>query len=137
MIFSCLENRDLFVAIITFKSSVKEIKPLSKEHQFQHHKLTSNLKYAEKIAKIGSKTVEPVLGTCINFLNMKRLNTRGMASANKHVMLSAMVYNLKKLMKFNRPKLKIATQALQKVSLKAGQLCFFIKRLFTNPILQF
>lgn len=69
-----------------------------------HQKLTANPDYAKKISKIRSRTVEPVLGTLINFINLKRLNTRGMTSANKHVLMSAMTYNLKKLMKFNRPK---------------------------------
>jgi len=35
---------------------------------------------------------------------MKRLNTRGIKSANKHVLLSAMDYNLKKPMMLKRPK---------------------------------
>lgn len=83
-------------------------------------KLKSNPKYARAISKIRSRTVEPVLGTCINFLNMKRLNSRGMASANKHVMMSALCYNLKKLMKFNRPKSKIQAVAISKNTHKWG-----------------
>src|SRR5690606_38136779 len=79
-----------------------------------HQKLNARPRYAKAISKIRSRTVEPVLGTLINFLNMRRLNSRGMASANKHVMMSALCYNLKKLMKFNRPKLKIQTIALSK-----------------------
>jgi len=69
-----------------------------------HQKLTANPTYAKKISKIRSRTVEPVLGTLINFINLKRLNSRGMSSANKHVLMSAMTYNLKKLLKFTRPK---------------------------------
>ncbi|MFN8339398.1 MAG: hypothetical protein U0T36_10315 [Saprospiraceae bacterium] len=48
-----------------------------------HEKLTSNPAYAKKISKIRSSTVEPVLGTLINFLNMKKINSRSMAQANK------------------------------------------------------
>lgn len=92
-----------------------------------HQKLISNPEYAKKISRIRSRTVEPVLGTMINYLNMKRVNTRGMSSANKHVLLSAMCYNLKKLMKFNRLKLEIVTQALQKANLKVEQLLLFLK----------
>lgn len=40
-------------------------------------------------------TVEPVLGTMLNFLNLKRVNTRGIQQANKHVMMAALTYNLK------------------------------------------
>ena len=43
-------------------------------------------------------TVEPVLGTMLNFLNPKRVNTRGIKQANKHVMMAALTYNLKKLL---------------------------------------
>ncbi len=50
--------------------------------------------YARKMIKIRSKTVEPVLGTLINFLNMKRVNTRGIKQANKHVMMAELCYNL-------------------------------------------
>ena len=56
--------------------------------------------YAKKIRKIRSSTVEPVLGTLINFMNMKRVNTRGIENATKHVLMAALCYNLKKYMKF-------------------------------------
>ena len=56
--------------------------------------------YAKKIRKIRSSTVEPVLGTLINFTNMKRVNTRGIENATKHVLMAALCYNLKKYMKF-------------------------------------
>jgi transposase len=102
-----------------------------------HQKLTSNPAYTKKLSKIRSRTVEPVLGTLINFLNMRRLNSRGMASANKHVLLSAMCYNLKKLMKFNREKVKIVAKSLQKPSLIAGEFLFFIKRTYTTQNLRF
>jgi hypothetical protein len=60
--------------------------------------------YARKISKIRSSTVEPVLGTLINYLNMKRVNTRGINKANKHVLMAALCYNLKKYMKFKSTK---------------------------------
>jgi transposase len=65
-----------------------------------HEKLSRDKGYAKRLSKIRSKTVEPVLGTLINYLNMRRVNTRGLNNASKHVMLSAMSYNLKKLLKF-------------------------------------
>ncbi|WP_321540676.1 transposase [Flavobacterium piscinae] len=60
-----------------------------------HQKLTQNPEYAKRMVKVRSKTVEPVLGTLINFLNMKRVNTRGIQQANKHVLMAAMTYNLR------------------------------------------
>jgi hypothetical protein len=66
---------------------------------------------AEKRMVRGRRTVEPVLGTLINFFNMKKINSRGMAQANKHVLMAALTYNLKKYLKFTR--LKIITIAHQ------------------------
>jgi len=58
--------------------------------------------------------VEPVLGTLINFLNMKRVNTRGIRQANKHVLMAAMVYNLKKYMKFSTKILQTGKMAIER-----------------------
>jgi hypothetical protein len=65
-----------------------------------HTKLQANPSYSKRISKIRSKTVEPVLGTLINFLNMRKINSRGMEQANKHVLMAALTYNLKKYLKF-------------------------------------
>lgn len=45
-------------------------------------------------------TVEPVFGTLINFMGMRKINTRGIESANKVMLMAAMAYNLKKLLKY-------------------------------------
>lgn len=54
-------------------------------------------------------TVEPVIGTLINFLGMKRVNTIGRVQANKCLTMAAIAYNLKKLLKHSieRPKYRI------------------------------
>ncbi|MGK2861723.1 MAG: transposase, partial [Chitinophagaceae bacterium] len=69
--------------------------------------------YAKRISRIRSKTVEPVLGTLINFLNMKKVNTRGIKQTNKHVIMAALCYNLKKYLNFNKLNPKINCQILQ------------------------
>jgi Transposase DDE domain len=50
--------------------------------------------------KLRQSTVEPVLGTLINFLSMKRVNTRGIKLANKCMLIAAIAYNIKKMLKF-------------------------------------
>ena len=60
--------------------------------------------YARKMKKLRQSTVEPVLGTLINFLAMKRINTRGINLANKCVIMAAVAYNIKKLLKFKTTK---------------------------------
>jgi transposase len=56
--------------------------------------------YAKKLSRVRKSTVEPVLGTLINYLNMRRVNARGISQASKHVLMAAMCYNLKKYMNF-------------------------------------
>ena len=69
-----------------------------------HRKLKNNAEYAKKMSRIRSRTVEPVLGTLLNFTGMRRVNTRGIKGAEKHVLMSALAYNLKKYIKFIRRK---------------------------------
>ena len=70
-------------------------------------------------------------------LNLKRVNTRGIRGANKHVLMAAMVYNLKKLLKFNRKSPKIIAQAIPINESRLGKFLFFLKYKFLCPILQF
>ncbi|MFN3918628.1 MAG: transposase, partial [Flavobacteriales bacterium] len=101
-----------------------------------HVKLTQNPEYAKRMSKIRSKTVEPVLGTLINFLNMKRVNTRGIQQANKHVLMAAMTYNLKKYLKFITQKPKSIAQVVSinkgKATLSLKTLLFDLKKAFLS-----
>lgn len=84
--------------VTKFKKLEESIhKPL---YDKMHEKLTQNKAYHRRLVKRRSSTVEPVLGTLINFFNMKRVNSRGMAQANKHVLMSSLSYNLKKYLRF-------------------------------------
>ena len=53
-----------------------------------------------KMKKIRSATVEPVIGTLLYFRGMKKVYTKGIKLANKHVIMACIAYNLKKLMLF-------------------------------------
>lgn len=82
------------------KSDFKKIddsidKPLYDE---MHERLQT--KYAKRMKKLRSSTVEPVLGTLINFRGMRRIWTRGLQNANKFMIGAAIAYNLKKYMSF-------------------------------------
>ena len=99
-----------------------------------HQKLTENATYAKRMVKVRSKTVEPVLGTLVNFTNMKRVNTRGIKQANKPVLMAALTYNLKKYLKFIAKKpqsqvgvvcvIKRGAQAFLKIVLDGANLGF-------------
>jgi hypothetical protein len=83
-----------------------------------HLKLTQNPKYAKKMVRVRSKTVEPVIGTLVNFINMKRVNTRGNKQANKHVLMASLTYNLKKYLKFITKKTKTKARVVNELRAK-------------------
>ncbi|MFV0164630.1 transposase [Empedobacter falsenii] len=94
-----------------------------------HEKLTQNKAYHRRLVKRRSATVEPVLGTLINFFNLKRINSRGMSQANKHVLMSSLSYNLKKYLRFI---FKIPSILAQVVSLRQEKYSFLQKYSFTT-----
>jgi hypothetical protein len=59
--------------------------------------LTKKAKYYKTLRQ---STVEPVFGTLINHTGMRKINTRGIESANKVMLMAAMAYNLKKLLRY-------------------------------------
>lgn len=92
---------------------------IHKEHYDRMHlKLTQNPYYAKKMVRVRSKTVEPVIGTLVNFTNMKRVNTRGIKQANKHVLMAALTYNLKKYLKFITKKTKTKAGVVSELQAK-------------------
>ena len=95
------------------KSNYKKIddtvdKPL---YDRMHARLQTNK--AKRMKKLRSSTVEPVLGTLVNYLNMRRVNTRGIKQANKCMLMAAVAYNIKKLMKFTTKKVQADVKAMQ------------------------
>jgi hypothetical protein len=97
-----------------------------------HVKRIENERYARRMSRLRSATVEPVLGTLINFMGMKKVNTRGIAQAEKHVLMASLCYNLKKLLKFISKKVESVVISMKKAELIAEKL--FIE-LFNLPAL--
>lgn len=52
-----------------------------------------------KMRRLRSSTVEPVLGTLVNFTAMSKVYTKGISLANKCLIMAALAYNLKKLIR--------------------------------------
>ena len=94
-----------------------------------HQKLTQNSAYTKKMVRVRSKTVEPVIGTLVNFTNMKRVNTRGIKNTKKHVLMASLTYNLKKYLRFV---VKISSILAQVISLKQGKNYAFIKTMILD-----
>lgn len=78
--------------------------------------------YAKAMKKRRQATVEPVLGTLINFMGVRRIWTRGLKAANKFMIGAAIAYNLKKWLSYKERKVKTAVMAIKKTE---EGLCFF------------
>jgi transposase len=83
-----------------------------------------------------SATVEPVWGTLINFLGLRRMTSRGLKCANQALLMAAACYNLKKYMKHVSKKVKTMAIALPKPQGQAYAKNFFFQWLlliFAGP----
>jgi len=86
------------------KSAFKTIAVTVDKELFEkmHNRLQTPI--AKRMKKLRSSTVEPVLGTLVNFLGMRRVYTKGVGLAGKCMTMAAIAYNLKKLMKWQSKK---------------------------------
>ncbi|MGQ0739208.1 MAG: hypothetical protein ACT4OJ_09135 [Bacteroidota bacterium] len=66
-----------------------------------------------------------------DYLGMRRVNTRGIKQAGKCMLLAAIAYNLKKLLKWEQRKIQTAAMAMMKGAAKGLQ--SLIKYIFGTP----
>ena len=59
-------------------------------------------------------TIEPVFGNLINYYGLRKINTIGIHSAHKCMLMSAIAFNLKKLMRHLHRKGHAQVQALRR-----------------------
>lgn len=81
------------------KSDFKKIEDTVDKNLYDEMHARMQTPKARRMKKLRQATVEPVIGTLINFLGMRRVNTRGLKLANKCLLMAATCYNLKKLLK--------------------------------------
>jgi transposase len=108
------------------KSHVKRItETLDKPLYDRMHERMQTAK-ARRMMKLRQSTAEPVLGTLINFLGMRRVNTRGIELAGKCMLMAATAYNLKKLLKFRAPKVNVVASVIDKIQETVQKSLFFM-----------
>ena len=66
-------------------------------------------------------TVEPVFGTLINFLGIRKVNTRGIQQANKCMLMAATAFNLKKLLTYAQKPPKSCANLMKIATKKKGK----------------
>jgi hypothetical protein len=63
--------------------------------------------------RVRQGTVEPVFGNLLHHYDLRRVNTEGHAAAHKAMLLSAVAYNLKKLLKYQSNRVRRVALACQ------------------------
>jgi transposase len=69
---------------------------------------------AKRLMRERSATVEPVIGTLVNHLALKKVYTKGVKGASKCMLLSAAAYNIKKLLKHTSLLVQVKTAQVTK-----------------------
>ena len=82
------------------KSDFKKIEDTVHKYLYDEMHQRLQTRKAKRMKKLRQATVEPVIGTLINFLGMRRVNTRGIKLAGKCLLMAAVCYNLKRLLKW-------------------------------------
>lgn len=54
----------------------------------------------KRMKRLRSATIEPALGSLVDYYGLRKINVRGKAGAHKVMLLAAVAFNLKKYMKF-------------------------------------
>lgn len=80
------------------KKRTKIIETIDKPYYDIMHQRMQTRK-AKILMKLRQSTVEPVIGTLVNYMGIKRVNSKGIEQANKCLTMAAIAYNLKKMLK--------------------------------------
>lgn len=81
-----------------------------------------------KMKRLRMSTVEPVFGSLINYFGLKRINAKGKIAAHKCMLMSAAAYNLKKYIKFLKPR-KAEVKQLELRKRMAGNYRLLVKEM--------
>lgn len=98
------------------RADYKKIEDTVDKHLYDQMHERLKTPYAKKMKGRRQATVEPVLGTLINFMGLRRIWTRGLQNANKFMLGAAIAYNLKKWMNYEEQKTKTAVMGLKKIN---------------------
>ena len=82
------------------KASEKRLHHTYYKAQYERMVKRLSSRFGKRMMRIRSATVEPVLGSLINYYGLRQINTRSQETAAKVMYVAAMAYNLKKYLRF-------------------------------------
>ncbi|MGY3213189.1 IS1182 family transposase [Mucilaginibacter sp. HD30] len=102
-----------------FKGNRLRIKETLDKPYYDTMHLRMRTRKAKRLMKLRQSTVEPVIGTLVNYLGIKRVNCKGLIQANKCLTMAAIAYNLKKMLKYRPKPVKLSVIILREHVYKA------------------
>lgn len=85
------------------KSTKRKITRTAYDAQYRRALARQQSRPGRRMRRLRQRTIEPVFGSLLQHYGMRRVNTRGRSSAHKTILLTAIAFNLKKLLK-HQPK---------------------------------
>ena len=82
------------------KAHEKKISITYYREEYERAIARSRTKLGRRMKSIRQSTVEPVFGTLIEHLGIRKMNTIGIRQANKNMLMAAVAYNLKTCLPF-------------------------------------
>ena len=82
-----------------YKKNITQIRETADKPYYDRMHVRMQTRKAGILKDLRQSTVEPVIGTLVNFLGIKRVNTKGLSQANKCLTMASIAYNLKKMLK--------------------------------------
>ena len=129
------KDRPLKTTCSAYKEKGTSIRDTVDKPYYQRMHERMQTKKAKILMKKRQSTVEPVIGTLVNYLGMRKVNTIGLKQANKCMTLSAVAYNLKKLLK--HISLLVNNKAMQAKSISKGAIQAFLSPLLSPSLYYF
>ena len=105
------------------KSQEKRITLTAFRAEYERNNRRVNSKVGRQMKKLRQSRVEPVFGTLLEHLGIRKVNTRGIQQVNKGMLMAGIAYNLKKYLKF----IEIKRRSIAK---ELGVTRFLLKGLF-------
>jgi len=87
-----------------YRGKITQIRETIDKPYYDRMHVRMQTRKAKIMKKLRQSTVEPVIGTLVNYLGMKKVRTKGLIQANKCLTMAAIAYNLKKMLK-HKPRL--------------------------------
>jgi transposase len=111
------------------KSTKRKITRTAYDAHYRRALARQQSRPGQRRRRLRQRTIEPVFGSLLQHYGMRRVNTRGWISAHKAMLLTAIAFNLKKLLKHQSKKTLCLAIVLPRMPLE-GQFLSFWRKLY-------